>query len=414
MSNTNKYGIKYLNFKKYLNNQKSLDNNKGGSNLLITGDEYYNRLLKVRKGELNLTDTPEFLYEHGKEKNDDEKEKLTDFVNSKLNEAENIKEIVIQSEKPSYLSDLGKNTPIDNVKLRHHMEKLENEANFIQKELRNIEKKNLDSNTISLGLLDKEIKKVEVIEDFNLDELMKLYSTTEIEDNKEIKETSKLISKAINDKNWEKKVSKVESNYNDSLDNSNYDSVFEQVYNKVYITSQYIFPDDTIKNIRNKIATSIPLNPKFEKDFKFLPEYQYFWSEYTMNKKKDKIMLGQKWIRRNELLQIDIQPNENIKVYENLRDNLNYLRDSFGYKIKREDDENLILRDYDDYITNNEIFMLDLLNDIGTNYNVESEKMKNVYDVYVNIYFPMINYERFEKIVQHLNNKNNTCLLLIK
>ena len=247
----------------------------------------------------------------------------------------------------------------------------------------------------------------EVIEDFNLDELMKLYSTSEIEGNKEIKETSKLISKAINDKNWEKKVSEVESAYNNSLDNSNYDSVFEQVYNKVFITSQYIFPDDTIKNIRQKIATSIPLNPKFGKDFKFLPEYQYFWSEYTLNKKKDKIMLGQKWIRRNELLQIDIQPNENIKVYENLRDNLNYLRDSFGYKIKREDDENLILRDYEDYITNNEIFMLDLLNDIGSNYKVENEKMKNVYDVYVNIYFPLINYERFEKIIQHLNNKNN-------
>ena len=237
----------------------------------------------------------------------------------------------------------------------------------------------------------------EVIEDFNLDELMKLYSTTEIEDNKEVKETSKLISKAINDKGWEKKASKIESDYDDSLDNSNYDSVFEQVYKKTYITSQYIFPDDTIKNIRNKIATSIPLNPKFGKDFKFLPEYQYFWSEYTLNKKKDKIMLGQKWIRRNELLQIDIQPNENLKVYENLRDNLNYLRDSFGYKIKREDDENLILRDYDDYITNNEIFMLDLLNDIGVNYTVDSEKMKNVYDVYVNIYFPLINYERFEK-----------------
>ena len=40
---------------------------------------------------------------------------------------------------------------------------------------------------------------------------------------KEIKETSKLISNAINDKNWEKKMDKLESTYDDELDNSNYD-----------------------------------------------------------------------------------------------------------------------------------------------------------------------------------------------
>ena len=46
-------------------------------------------------------------------------------------------------------------------------------------------------------------------------------------------------------------------------------------------------------------------------------------------------MIGQKWIRRNELLSIDIQSNENLKVYENLRNNLKYLKDSFGFKNKR-------------------------------------------------------------------------------
>ena len=118
-------------------------------------------------------------------------------------------------------------------------------------------------------------------------------------------------------------------------------------------------------------------------------------------------MIGQKWIRRNELLQIDIEPNENLKVYENLRDNLNLLRDSFGYKIKREDDEQEILRDYDDYITNNEIFMIDILNELGTNYNVDGEKLKNLYDVFITIYFPLINYDRMEQVIQLLNYKNN-------
>ena len=109
-------------------------------------------------------------------------------------------------------------------------------------------------------------------------------------------------------------------------------------------------------------------------------------------------MLGQKWVRRNELLKIDVEPNTNLKVYENLRNNLSYLRDSFGYKIKREDDETTILRNYEEYITTNEIFMLDLYNELGTNYSVFSEARKNLYEVYINIYFPTITFERLQQI----------------
>ena len=37
--------------------------------------------------------------------------------------------------------------------------------------------------------------------------------------------------------------------------------------------------------------------------------------------------------------------------------------------------------------------MPDLLNDVGVNYNAKTEEKKNLYDVYVNIYFPLITYE---------------------
>jgi hypothetical protein len=116
-------------------------------------------------------------------------------------------------------------------------------------------------------------------------------------------------------------------------------------------------------------------------------------------------MIGQKWVRRNELLTIDIEPNENLKVYEKLRNNLSYLKDAFGYKIKREDDETNILRNYEDFMTTNEIFMLDIFNDIGINYNSTLEEKKNLFDVYVNIYFPLILYDKFEHIINLLNNK---------
>jgi hypothetical protein len=263
---------------------------------------------------------------------------------------------------------------------------------------------------------DKEEEEVKVMseedfqdhveDNFDLEDLSKLYTTVEVESSKVISETSKLISEALNDKKWDKELENLTSKYNNSQDNLSYDAKLEDVFNKEYITEQYIFKDDTIKAMRNKIAVSLPISQKYGKTIKLLPETQYFWSEYNIDNKEDFVMLGQKWIRRNELLKIDIKPNENIKVYEKLRNNLSYLKDTFGYKIKREDDETNIIRFYENYITMNEIFMLDIYNELGLNYNPESEEKRNLYDVYINIYFPMITYERLEQIIQMLSGKN--------
>ena len=243
-------------------------------------------------------------------------------------------------------------------------------------------------------------------EEFDLDEITKLYSTADVENNKAIQETSKLISLAINDKKWDKHV-EAEQVYDDTLDGLTFDTKIEDVYNKHYIIEQYIFKDDTIRSMRNKITTSMSCSTKFGKGLKILPDSQYFWSEYMFNKDMDSVMIGQKWIRRNELLKIDIIPNENIKIYEKLRNNLGYLKDSFGYKIKREDDETNIIRSYEEYMTMNEIFMLDVYNDLGIAYNPDPEEKRNMYDVYINIYYPMITYERLEQIIMMLNGKND-------
>jgi hypothetical protein len=246
----------------------------------------------------------------------------------------------------------------------------------------------------------------EVVENFDLEELTKLYSMDAVEQDSKIKETSKLISEATRDKMFVKNSIFTELNYEDNLDDLTYDIKLEDVYEKYYIKDEFIFIDDNIKTIRNKICVSIPLSDKFGTDIKLLPEYQYLWTEYNLKNSIDYVMLGQKWIRKNELVKVDIRPNENLAVYENLRNNLNYLKDSFGIKIKREDDENNILRDYEDYFTNREIYMLDIVNELGLNYKVESDKKRNIYEVYVNIYYPLITFERFENIINLLNNTN--------
>tara|TARA_B100000767_G_scaffold275543_1_gene313194 strand:- start:4946 stop:10432 length:5487 start_codon:yes stop_codon:yes gene_type:complete len=273
-----------------------------------------------------------------------------------------------------------------------------NSTNDIDKE---IKKQSEETEEITEDIVEEEVE-----ESFNMEELANLYSMDNIEKEKTILETTKLISEALKDKSWKKKISKPTTILDDADENLVYDSKIENIYKKIYIYDQYIFKNDTIKNIRNKVAVSIPLNDKFKLN-QLLPELQYFWSEYKIENKKDKIMLGMKWSRRNELLKIDIIPNDNLAVYENLRNNLVYLRDSFGYKLKREDDETSILRTYQDYISYNEIFMMDILNDLGLNYKKSNDKLKNLFDVYISIYFPLLSYENYLNLINILNIKKN-------
>mgnify|MGYP003339141891 CR=1 FL=1 len=60
------------------------------------------------------------------------------------------------------------------------------------------------------------------------------------------------------------------------------------------------------------------------------------------------------------------------------------------------------------------IYMIDLYNDIGLNYSNKDDYIKNLYDVYVNIYFPMITWERLEQIVLLTNGKVERELSLIE
>jgi len=109
----------------------------------------------------------------------------------------------------------------------------------------------------------------EVAEEFNIDELTKLYSMDVVETDKNIKETAKLISEATNDKSFIKKIDKIELEFNDSIDDITYDVKLEDVYSKVYVKEQYIFMDDNIKTIRNKLTVSIPLSSKFGEETKY-------------------------------------------------------------------------------------------------------------------------------------------------
>jgi hypothetical protein len=246
----------------------------------------------------------------------------------------------------------------------------------------------------------------------DLEAIEKIYLTENIQDTKTIKETTELLNKALNDYSWGNNIQKLGLEYDEEDENIIYDMILQDVTKKYYITDQYIFKDETIKNIKQKIAYSINISKKFvsnpNRNLKLIPETQYLWSDYKILKNKkninEQVMLGQKWIRRNELINIDIIPNENIVVYEKVKNNLIYLKNNIEYKIKRDDDENNILSSYSDFITNNEIFLLDIYNDLGIGYNTSGENKINLFDIYVNIYFHYISSDHLNQIIDFLNN----------
>merc|ERR1711871_1671407 len=76
----------------------------------------------------------------------------------------------------------------------------------------------------------------------------------EVETNKNIENTSKLITKALEDKKWEKNIEKNIADFDESKDNDVYDASLNSKYTKKYIFNFYIYKDDTIKTLKNKIS----------------------------------------------------------------------------------------------------------------------------------------------------------------
>jgi len=246
-------------------------------------------------------------------------------------------------------------------------------------------------------------------EEVDLNEIEKIYKDNDVKHDENVTKTSELIKEALKDtKIFEKKENSM-IDFDESKQNNIYDESLKDIYKKIYVTTQYIFKDDTIKNIKDKICISLKLSNKFKQQY-LIPSRQYIWTEYYFNNKVEKIMLGQKWLKKNEILAIDIEPNNNLRLYEELVGNLKNLRDNlkrYTSKIRREEDDNNILYDYDDFIQNNEIYMIDLYNEFGLEYQDNVENIKNLSDLYLKLYFPRVRTDEIKNIIDFLNKSNS-------
>lgn len=202
---------------------------------------------------------------------------------------------------------------------------------------------------------------------------------------KKVEDTTKSINKVLKNTTFA-----FEYGDDDPFEKQKDDQDIKDTFSKNYIVDCPIYWDDTIQKIKAKVCDSIRLHPRFKQNL-LTPSRLYLWSEYVDPlQTTDFVTIGHKWIRRIDLVSVNARPEKNVQVYSRLgTDSVKALYDVFerlGSRIKREDDSNLTLYDYRDYINGNELFMIDIYTQIDL---PTLEVNKNFITTFVKAYFPI-------------------------
>lgn len=248
---------------------------------------------------------------------------------------------------------------------------------------------------------------VEEQEEMTEEELEQMYNEMHADAKKNIKDM-KVINELIEFQNTDE--NKLFVKFDESKNENIYDESLKDVFTKKYVTSNYIYGDDTIEVIKQKIFCSIKNSIKFGENNFLPPSRQYLWSEYLLKTEKKYLTLGHQWVQGHELLKVDAVPSENIKVYEELRDNMKKLKFDLGRhgsRIMFSDDSTNILEDYSEFITNNELYMIDIYNELGLHYSPSPEELDNLQETFLRIYFHFTKKVEHKQIISYLNQADN-------
>ena len=162
--------------------------------------------------------------------------------------------------------------------------------------------------------------------DFNIEELTKemeedfQQEQQQQEQNYDDKQNEKDIDKLdkVLDTDTTKDINKGMIKFDSKYDDTIYEYSPRPTYNKYYVFSQYIYKDDTIKAIKEKICCTILNKEKYGKNNVYnyiVPSRQYLW---FYDKSNTAIPLGFMWKSLYTTLNYKYEPQQNIKLYENL------------------------------------------------------------------------------------------------
>lgn len=204
--------------------------------------------------------------------------------------------------------------------------------------------------------------------------------------------------------------------------NQNYKSEeLHDVYNKIYIRNSYIYQDDDILTIKKKICISILNDPIINNDCYILPSRQYLWSQYKVNNKLHKMMIGHKYEDRENVYNIiEVEPKITMDNYYTKNKYNQQLRDLTNLNLlKLEDDNDVVFADLSNVIINNELFMIDVYHELyelkDTQIDENSDDIfKLLYEGYIKIYFPNLKLNDLQEIFKYLKKTKSNEFDIIK
>ena len=124
---------------------------------------------------------------------------------------------------------------------------------------------------ISSDVIEESDIEKEIVEDelSDYEDMIKIYQTEEIDKN--ANNTSTLISNILNDNKIIEKKKTYMVKFDDSHDNDIDNDDLSNIYEKIFIYNHYLFKDDTIKTIKDKICITLKNNKKFSDNSYLLP-----------------------------------------------------------------------------------------------------------------------------------------------
>lgn len=268
--------------------------------------------------------------------------------------------------------------------------------------------------------LDENMDDGDLYEEEEQEKNDELESEGNIKELKEKKQQNKVLDTLIKKSDIKDKKGLTNILSFDSSKNNNFKSEeLSEVYNKIYVKLHYIYDDDNILTIKRKICASIINDKVINNDSYILPSRQYFYSQYLDNSQIKTFMIGHRFLKKDELFDI-INPVSlpNLDYYYNKNKKTEYIKDLMSLNlIKLEDNNDVILHDINQYIVNNEIFMIDIYHELFElkDYNeINENQIQNLYDTYIKLYFPTIKKTDILQIVNYLNNKSSPEYDIIK
>tara|TARA_Y100000385_G_C13109348_1_gene651352 strand:+ start:9386 stop:14470 length:5085 start_codon:yes stop_codon:yes gene_type:complete len=210
---------------------------------------------------------------------------------------------------------------------------------------------------------------------------------------------------------------KVSTNSFSSIEPDEYINLQDKnnIYLKIFIYSHFIYEDDTIKTIKEKLCVALPHDKALETVL--IPKYTYTWATKWDKQDRKSVALGFDWkIKDDDWTAFQPAPPKHIDDLIDVESNtwLSDILDEFNAPIRRVryiDQHDILYRSYEANF--NEIYFRDILHDL---FHV-TDKMKESLPVLnislFKIYYPGIHLQDIDNCIYPFSNETKTYGKLI-